>query len=89
MPIMHIMQLPVASYSDMEEMESEVCRLLRCSHCKCAAMHTEAFMNFRAGLLQGINHGARVYLPEGLVLQANYAGNAGSCVDFSWMYAEV
>jgi hypothetical protein len=47
---------------------------LRCSSCKCAAMHTQAFINFRAKLLNVDGNalsaaGNTVYMPEGLVLK--------------------
>jgi hypothetical protein len=77
---MDIMYIPIQNYSDVECMESEVCRLLRCKYGKCAAMHTEAFMLFRAKLLRGVRSD-KVYLPEGLVLQAVQSG-----VEFSWAY---
>jgi hypothetical protein len=77
---MHIMYLPITGYASLEEMEGEVCRLLRCSYGKCPVMHTEAFVQFRANLLQG--RGDAVYLPEGLVLQT-----AGAGVNFSWQYS--
>jgi hypothetical protein len=81
---MHIMYLPITGYASLEEMEAEVCRLLRCSHGKCPAIHTEAFVQFRANLLRGLDNTPGVYLPEGLVLQT-----AGAGVNFSWLYGYV
>jgi hypothetical protein len=48
---MHIMNIPITHYNDIVTMEAEICRLLRCSNSKCAAMHTQAYMHFRANLL--------------------------------------
>ena len=81
---MDIVFVPISIYSDVETMECEVCRLLRCSHGKCAAMHTEAFIDFRVGLLGTGTLGKKIYLPEGLVLQSHEAG-----VQFSWTYASI
>jgi hypothetical protein len=84
---MHIMHLAIADYSDLEGMESEICRLLRCSSGKCAAMHTESFIHFRASLLTATAPRLRnevVHLPEGLTLQLTPSG-----VDFFWTYAVV
>jgi hypothetical protein len=78
---MHILYLPITGYASLEEMEGEVCRLLRCSHGKCPAIHTEAFVEFRTNLLRGCLSSSKVYLPEGLVLQTDGAG-----VNFSWLY---
>jgi hypothetical protein len=83
---MDIVFIPISSYGDIEYMESEVCRLLRCSRGKCAAMHTQAFLQLRLNLLCGKQNsglGVKIYLPEGLVLQALDTG-----VQLSWMYAE-
>jgi hypothetical protein len=45
------MNIPITHYNDIVTMEAEICRLLRCSNSKCAAMHTQAYMHFRANLL--------------------------------------
>jgi hypothetical protein len=84
MPIMHI---PIVDYRNMEEMEDEICRLLRCYRGKCAAMHTAAFIGFRMNLLNFISKsphstGLKVYMPEGLVLEIVDSG-----VKFSWVSA--
>ena len=90
---MHIMDIPITNYNDVVAMESEICRLLRCSNSKCAAMHTESFMRLRANLLSTDTNsvpmlGRTVYMPEGLVLTLFY-GEACRFVELSWMYAEV
>jgi hypothetical protein len=89
---MHIMDIPITNYNDTVTMETEICRLLRCSNSKCAAIHTEAFMHFRANLLNiDINPlpvvGGTVYMPEGLVLKIIFQEGC-SYVQLSWRYAD-
>jgi hypothetical protein len=82
---MHIMDIPITNYNDTVTMEAEICRLLRCSNCKCAAMHTEAFMHFRANLLNAVE--GIVYMPEGLVLKIMFR-EGYRYVELSWRYAD-
>jgi hypothetical protein len=89
---MHIMDIPITGYSDIITTEVEICRLLRCSSCKCAAMHTQAFINFRAKLLNVDGNalsaaGNTVYMPEGLVLKM-IVQQGHRYVELSWNYAD-
>jgi hypothetical protein len=81
---MHIVDIFIDNYDDVQHVESEICRLLRCSHGKCAAIHTQAYMHFRAMLLSGSSDlsPCKVYLPEGLVAKAT-----SNVVELYWTYA--
>jgi hypothetical protein len=83
LPIMHIMDIHVTSYDDVERLETEICRLLRCSRGKCSAMYTQPFIELRGALLGGVGADRVVYMPEGLVLRTS-----GACVQLSWAYAD-
>jgi hypothetical protein len=85
---MYIGCIPIANDRDIEELEYVICRLLRCSQGKCAALHTESFVQFRAKLFQetirGISNEGIVYMPEGLVVRI-----VGLGVELLWVYADV
>jgi hypothetical protein len=86
---MYIMTVLINTVQDIQHVEMEVCRLLRCKSGMCAAMHTEMFVRFRNslyGLCINRDNGSdpeRCHLPEGLVLQV-----VGSTVEFSWLYCQ-
>jgi hypothetical protein len=90
--MMHIMDIPITDYSDIITTEAQICRLLRCSNSKCAAMHTQSYIHFRANLLNISSNtqptaGDTVYMPEGLVLKM-WVQPSHRYVELSWRYAD-